>query len=54
MYITRIAERNIYNLGGIKKKFKEAFGETDTKEAAKIRIKALGKSTSVNEFWTKL
>src|SRR6266566_1216510 len=36
-----------------KKGFKEAFGEPDTKEAAKIRIKALRQITSVNDYWTR-
>jgi hypothetical protein len=33
-----------------KKNFKEVFGEPDTKEAAKIRIKALRQTTSVNDY----
>lgn len=32
---------------------KKAFGESDTREAAKMGIKALRQSSTVNDYWTK-
>lgn len=32
---------------------KKAFGESDTREAAQMRIKALRQSSTVNDYWTK-